>query len=886
MPNYIVLRITPPAAMDPTVFLAYLGNLKINLWDISYASESTGGVPVSLGSASLGAVNIVQHVTPFPPKIGSTFASVATAMIPYTAPDPEYVTPDLRLEFVITGGQTVEDPDFYYDVPLYSGSATFQAIPDSGVSAYVTLPAVLPTTTAPLQLPTDGTAPKFSALLAAVNTVLAADPGAPMPTMIKGLTLDQCRNIAYEIVYGPQPPLPSPSGSVTLEDMYTNPPNNGSPSNSNEQARQGFQGALSGYYGPLDANADQLTNFVFSLAAALECEYLSTQQNTAIVEFPVDPNGSGNLATAAEVEVVFTGMAGTPDAIDVPAEYFYALTAQLPPQMAAAQRFAIATGTDEQHNFTQLTNLVNSGWMSSPSPTGQFPPAATMAPAQAVRALAALNVPVSLATLTQCPIGSVAPIWHDWLAFPTVQPGDDLTLFWPGATGEARAQPTAFLNLVLIALTQNYQISTTAGPLQDAILKYFTPSITDVVQLAAATPAEWQTFFTKLPGILGVSATAVLPPFTAPGTVAIQIAAFIRYFQSFFGVLASTATPIAPTPPAIPSLSLPSFDVIKQTIAKYPAFTFGSTVTLMALKTAAALALPGDLQAQAWAVQALWTINELFLLTTGVSPAALQFSVMEALFARGFTSAADVLDLPQTDFQQALIGTVAWDPAFAIATAIYTAAEGLGKPVAPPMCQPQTFTPINPGCLTDCAPPLYLSPLGPIAYLQEMLKVTECSTCDDPFPAPPPDAQGQAVPQDLGDVIAARRGPIAGTLLATRANLETPLPLIDIVNECLEYVASAASATHPLKQGTVYNTSEGALGDHALCADECCGEEKDGAACEQHACHDPATLFAALPEYSTPATPFSSALRFKNPGFSNADVEPAVYDILKGDFSS
>ena len=52
----------------------------------------------------------------------------------------------------------------------------------------------------------------------------------------------------------------------------------------------------------------------------------------------------------------------------------------------------------------------------------------------------------------------------------------------------------------------------------------------------------------------------------------------------------------------------------------------------------------------------------------------------------------------------------------------------------------------------------------------------------------------------------------------TRANLETPLPLIDIVNECLR--------THGVEEpactaGAVYNTSEHHLGPYKLCDDDC-----------------------------------------------------------------
>ena len=116
----------------------------------------------------------------------------------------------------------------------------------------------------------------------------------------------------------------------------------------------------------------------------------------------------------------------------------------------------------------------------------------------------------------------------------------------------------------------------------------------------------------------------------------------------------------------------------------------------------------------------------------------------------------------------------------------------------------------------------------------------------------------------LGSIVSQRRGPI-GNLLASCANLETPLPLIDIVNECLEYLGSLASPA----AGTVYDTASDTLAGLALCGDEPC--PKAGPPC-----HDPARLFAAVPQYSTPGTPAAA----------NAAVEPAVFNNLKSDFTT
>jgi len=118
---------------------------------------------------------------------------------------------------------------------------------------------------------------------------------------------------------------------------------------------------------------------------------------------------------------------------------------------------------------------------------------------------------------------------------------------------------------------------------------------------------------------------------------------------------------------------------------------------------------------------------------------------------------------------------------------------------------PRTSRIVNPdGSLVNCVPPPCLSPTGPIAYLQEMLKLSPASSCDDPFAEP---AAGQTT---LGAAVTARRGPL-GALLASGANLDTPLPLIDIVNECLEYLGATqpppAGSDQAAPSGTVYDTS-------------------------------------------------------------------------------
>ncbi len=809
------------------------------------------------------ATTIVQHST-----LG-VLDSVATAVIEYFGPPSgaEYIAPDLRLEFVrLAPAPTIFDTRLYYDVQIYSPGAAlipadYQAIADTSISAFVTLPAPTNPDAVSLLVPTNGNPPNFAQLLGAITAVLSSDPGAVSLAEIGELTVDQCANIANEIIYGPQAALPQPPD--TLENLFTDPPNTGTYSDPNEQNRLLFEANLASFYGTRDAAALQLANYVFALSAAVYSHHQSRIATQALVQFPAnpDPLTPPTLTTISEAQVIFTG------AIDagVPSEYFYALAYELPTEVSKDQRYQLATGADQQQNLNRLTAGVNIGYIT----------VAAMNPAQAVRILEALYVPPS-STAPLWPIGTfpnAGQIWKDWKAFPataspwtTYKAGDDVTNFWPGeASGGVTA--SAFLDLVLWALTQGYPIKP-ALYLATEIRTNFPVPLPDAAHLASATPGQWQTLLDSLPILLLLvgNPTQVLPPFTAPGDFNARVAAFIRYVQQFFQ-LASPAAPLFP-PVALDAAErygVPAFDVIARTLADYPGFVaFPFPFVLADLEAAAAIAVPGDPQAQAWAVQTIWTINELYSLAAIGKPASFEFSVMEALFARGFTTREEVQDLPFADFQQALTGTVAYD----FSAAIYANA---GAPLVFPPPPPPGFHPINPCCLTDCIPPLYLSPLGPIEYLREMLEVSERSTCDHPFAHP---AGGHT---RLGEHIALRRGAV-GTLAVTRANLETPLPLIDMVNECLEFMASTTPIT---KHGTVYNTAEEELAGHKLCADDCCGcEEHSGEEHPphdaKHPCHQPGKIFDALPEYSTPATPVAA----------NAAVEPAVWDKLKGDFST
>ena len=163
---------------------------------------------------------------------------------------------------------------------------------------------------------------------------------------------------------------------------------------------------------------------------------------------------------------------------------------------------------------------------------------------------------------------------------------------------------------------------------------------------------------------------------------------------------------------------------------------------------------------------------------------------MEALHSRGFTSADKVRVIARSLFPSALSGTVAFPRAEEIHDKAMDLPSDPGSGSDDYGPEPgQVFKPINPGNLVNCEPPCHLSPFGPVQYLNHLLSLSFGT-------------------QTLGGVLASRRGPLA-SLLVTDANLNTPVPVIDLVNESLEALAADPQAGH----GAIYNTANSGLSE-------------------------------------------------------------------------
>ena len=768
--------------------------------------------------------------------------SAATAVIEASAPagHPEYPTADsFDVQLVITrNGVPIADAVIEYNAAVVQVAGTpssdqtfYFDPPPPGAATYVTIPPAPPAGAQPpaLILPSDGTPPPFDDLKTAIDGVLADDPGG---TDLVGYTLAngqlsaaQCLQIGAEIIwnrgYLPPPDEPSDYGMLYTSDPVSQLNVN---TQDEDSTRQQFEGKVTAYHAVNDALAARLAGYVYAASAAVLCEQTSAQATSAGFPFPLIAGTNPVIDTEVELTNLTAG------SFAVPAAYFYALATTLSSQITAGQRYQLVTYAPEDKNLQQLTaaaaaNVIGSDEVfvtlgSSPPPAINF--------GQAARRLSSLGA-ISGSLPAVNADAQVTGLVNDWLLYAGATATIDSTFWQPevGATATA-ARQADYLDLVLQVVTGELSGSTAFSSFLSAI-QAPPLSIATAGGLAGTSDQAWQAFFLAKPG--------QLPPFTAPGSTTERIAAFVRHLQKFF------TTPIGPVQPSPQSqgqpdsLGRPAYDVLAEFAQNYAAegggtFAFGAAWDATALAAAVNDTLPGDAAAQAWLTQALTTIEALFQLTafaaaSGSGIAELRFSLMEALYARGFSTAACVQALTPEDFQSALDGTVAYP----YAAQIQTAAGGSTAPAAPPGTG---FVPVNPdGSLADCVPPAHLSPFGPVAYLDQLLRASAASTCEQP--------EDTDVTQQIGTLLATRRGPL-GNLHATAANLDTPVPVLDLVNESLEALAAAVAGGGAAAGGAVFDTG--------------------------------GTEVAAIPEHSSPAAVDCPA------------AETAAYAALRTDFTA
>lgn len=327
MPNLIILRLYPVEPTSGAAFQSYLSGLTITAFDISFVNsdkpnktqigEAVYKAPAA-GDAFNPTSDIIQHFiieSPPPPPPATPridFYPAATAIIEVKPPagHKEFQTSDLILA-IKRGANGLPDERLHYNVPTWNRTKpprrNYPAQPATDVGLYLALPdperGVDPNDPR-VELPKDGSPPKYADLLAAVQKVLAADPTAGSFDILN-LNTDQCRHIANEIVWNrKEEALPIPPR--ILDELYTANPGGGLNEALLEADRKKFEGQLISYYARHSANAEQLGRYVFSLSAALFCQKQSEDAERVDFRFIVRPNapGSDTKGKVKEAEVI------------------------------------------------------------------------------------------------------------------------------------------------------------------------------------------------------------------------------------------------------------------------------------------------------------------------------------------------------------------------------------------------------------------------------------------------------------------------------------------------------------------------------------------------------------------------------------------------------
>jgi len=583
------------------------------------------------------------------------------------------------------------------------------------------------------------------------------------PNRIADLGPEDCYHVAHEIVSNRTLfPIPQPSDSLIT--LYTDSNSNGR--GGNEAARGQFEGELGSFYAKRDGESRILAAEVFAVSTALWCHAQTSAAMVAGFEFPItapSPLPSDGFINDGKV-ILYESLdgAGQPNAA-------------LNPSFEVDAQFFYALGNKlpmEVDREARLSAAGNSpikmieSKLKAAAAHGEIS-AVTGTPIQAARRIKA----ITSASETGTPLckldGDVETLVQDWLGSTDPEIADSV---WTTPAANAKGH----LDLVLCLV---------AGGHTDLITEIKGVPVTDVTGLKNLTNEEWTTLLKGPP--------ARLPDFTKPGSVDERVAAFLRRLKKFWGVTGQPQTRGEVKVTEAPTLLSP------EQIGEVDQEPRQDCIDKVR-------ALVTDLD-----------VTE-----------ELRFSIVEALWARGTNTWERVRRFGSKDlFKKALRGSVAfsfadgiWDAAKAIWEADGLSAEVPGGE--------EDFVPVNDGSLINCIPPDHLSPLGPVAYLSEIAKVSETSQCENPFPGSGTTIQGQ---------LDNRRGDL-NKLEVSAANVEFAVPQIDLVNESLEHIAQhmPEDPTGHVAKSKFYNTPQRHILNHWI------GD------------HDANRLLEAIPVHSTP----------------------------------
>lgn len=839
LPPLVVSTTPGPTSSSPPVLASTIFQHFQWFWSGSPA------VPTPAGLRSVATAIIVVNIDPKAPN-----------------PYPEYPSSTYNVRLSLSrGGVTLPDPPIQWSLQAVTPSnpsATTWPVDQFGINeldpnsqlnsitSSSTMYALIPNpppqnapSSTTITLPTDGTPPKFEDLHSAIDPVLSAynlTGATSLASLTVALTDSQSLSIAQAIMNNqaiqqlpvPVPPFPSQTDVKTLEDMYS------SPQSSTDSERKQFEGNLAAYHAKTDSAAQKLAPYVFAASAAVYAEIQTTIAQTANFDLPLFNGGS--------VPVTLTGSnAALNPSFIVPAAYFYALCADHPSTMDAPLRYTdiLAKAKSTDYIYQKIKTAQAKGILSS-SESPVTSPATTVTDVAAILRLSALSTtsvsgPDPVLSLT----GGVATLVSRWLTFPPTTLTGQSSFFTP-----AEFDSQTYLQVILQVVTKGpYPSSFTDAITTTPLVPVPNQTTLRVLQTSSDLPLitnqGWLTLFQNLATATSPSS---IPAWLGNGSPQNQAKAFMTWIQTLFAVKFQTQTSSTASGGNASSLGTDfSSDVLAQFFTLYKTkynadLDFSSDLNQSNIT--AILSLPdfSDPALQAWMNRALQTIRALYVLTNITSPtftSTLQFSYMESLYCRGFTSLESVSIMSGSQFKSALTGTVA----YSVSDAIYSNANANGT--APPALPGTGFHPCNPGSLVNCIPPPNLSPLGKIEYLHELLQLSVGSA-------------------NLGDSVSGRRGPL-GNLHSSLANLTTEVNKVDLVNESLESLGSNHSQVH----GAVYDTFDVSLPGSDV--HDGLDAQKAAAIISQHS--SPSPSIAAPAVYDTlktcctsPSLPYSQSL--------------------------
>jgi hypothetical protein len=337
MPHFIVIRLRPKKPVAAGAFTDYLKKLRVSVYDMSYSDPK--GTSNLLGTATYdepiptddnkiyqhyfwtrNPVNPLPNVPPNRPADISVvwspvFWSLGTAVVKIDNPPPtEYLSRDLRIE-LSRDGKKIRAPFLEYNAQTYDlnlpGVVQFPVphsvlvkcdandpnvaphsdttvLMNSPASAHIELPdpgVGRDPALGYVELPEDGVPPSYGDLKDAVQKVLAKDPAAA--TDLSSISPKQAQHIANELIWN-RNLFPAPDRRASeLQNWFTD---DATDPEKAEIAR--FEGELIAYHMLHSAEARQLAQYVYALAAAHRCQELSEAAASARLDFPVQPSKS------------------------------------------------------------------------------------------------------------------------------------------------------------------------------------------------------------------------------------------------------------------------------------------------------------------------------------------------------------------------------------------------------------------------------------------------------------------------------------------------------------------------------------------------------------------------------------------------------------------